>query len=243
MTSLTTNAVGVSAKSSSPCHARSPLRADRLHADHIAIVSHELRNALGVVRNAARLLRLQVSAEGVERARVLIERQVGLMNRHVEDLLTTSPDGRPRELQLACVDLRVVLRNATDATALDFARRGHRFALSLPADAVWVLADGTRIEQVFSNLLINAGKYTRDGGDISLVLDAHEGRARVRIRDSGIGIAASQLARIFELFVQVDAAAPRSEGGRGIGLAVVRDLVGLHGGAVTAASDGPDCGS
>jgi signal transduction histidine kinase len=106
-----------------------------------------------------------------------------------------------------------------------------------------VHADGARLEQVFSNLLINAGKYTRDGGEIVLTMDRLEQHARVRIRDSGIGIVPKQLARIFELFVQVDATALLAEGGRGIGLAVVRDLVEMHGGSVVAASAGLSFGS
>lgn len=213
-------------------------------ADEIAIISHELRNALGVVRNAARLLRVQLDGVAIERARVLIERQVGLMNRHVEDLLSTSLKGeRKHGLRLAYVDLRGVLTNSCDAIAADFARRGHRLVINLPPDALWVHADGVRLEQVFSNLLINAGKYTRDGGEISLTLERLERCASVRIRDSGIGLAPAQLARIFELFVQVDATELLAEGGRGIGLAVVRDLIEIHGGSVTATSAGLNFGS
>src|SRR5689334_20773054 len=187
MTSSTTTIFGPAADSPLPRHTRMPMRADKPRADHIAIISHELRNALGVVRNAARLLRLQVGADGVERARVLIERQMGLMTLHVEDLLNASRDGRPRAQQLAYVDLCSVLGHSVDAIAPDFARRGHRLSVNLPANALWVLADGARLEQVFSNLLINAGKYTRDGGDIAVTLDSTEEHARVRIRDSGIG--------------------------------------------------------
>jgi signal transduction histidine kinase len=221
-----------------------PLPAADQRADEIAVISHELRNALGVVRNAARLLRLQVGASGVERARVLIERNLVQMNRHIEDLLATAPrNGHKPALRLASIDLRIILEHSLDAIAPDFARRGHRLAISLPADAVWVRADGARLEQVFSNLLINAGKYTPDGGEISLLLEQRHDRARVRIRDSGVGIAPDQLSRIFELFVQVDATALLAEGGRGIGLAVVRDLVEMHGGSVGAASSGLRCGS
>jgi len=221
-----------------------PLPAADRRADEIAVISHELRNSLGVVRNAARLLRLQVGANGIERARVLIERHVAQMNRHIEDLLETAPrSGRKNASRLAYVDLRTILGNSLDAIAPDYTRRGHRLLASMPTDALWVHADGARLEQVFSNLLINAGKYTPDGGEISLVLERLEKHASVRIRDSGIGIAAAQISRIFELFVQVDAKALLAEGGRGIGLAVVRDLVEMHGGSVGVASAGLTFGS
>ncbi|MEJ0085276.1 MAG: HAMP domain-containing sensor histidine kinase [Pseudomonadota bacterium] len=216
----------------------------KTRANEIAIISHELRNSLGVVRNAARLLRLQVGADGVERARVLIERHVGQMSRHIEDLLETAPlGGRKEALRLAYVDLRTVLRNAVDAITPDLERRSHRLAVELPENALWVHADAARLEQVFSNLLINAAKYTPDGGEISLGMECLERHASVRIRDSGIGIAPAELSRIFELFVQVDATAPLAESGRGIGLAVVRDLVEMHGGSVDVASAGLTFGS
>jgi signal transduction histidine kinase len=196
------------------------------------------------VRNAARLLRLQFGADGIERVRVLIERHVAQMNRHIEDLLGTAHlAARKETLRLTYVDLRAVVGNAVDAITPDFERRGHRLAVNLPTDALWVHADGSRLEQVFSNLLINAGKYTPDGGDISLTLERLDRHASVRIRDSGIGIAPEQVARIFELFVQVDATAPFAEGGHGIGLSVVRDLVELHGGTVGVASAGLTYGS
>jgi signal transduction histidine kinase len=221
-----------------------PLLAATARADGIAMISHELRNSLSVVRNAARLLRVQVGAADVERVRVLIERHVGQMSRHIEDLL--DPAGllvRKEALRLSYVDLRAVVKNSIEAIAPDCARRSHRLIVNLPVDALWVHADAARLEQVFSNLLINAAKYTHDGGEITLTLERHETIASVRIRDSGIGILPAQLTRIFEMFVQVDSAAKLAEGGRGIGLAVVRDLVEIHGGSVSAMSAGLSFGS
>jgi signal transduction histidine kinase len=212
-------------------------------ADEIAIIAHELRNSLGVMRNAARLLRLPAGTAGTERARTLIERHVLQMNRHVQDLLDAAQHTGRKSVLRAHVDLRVVLRNCLDGIAPDLARRGHRLAVSLPADRVWLHADGARLEQVFSNLLINAAKYTPDGGDISVTMACVDGQAAVHIRDSGIGIAPTLIASIFDMFVQVDATAPRAEGGRGIGLAVVRDLLDLHGGTVHAVSAGLGLGS
>jgi signal transduction histidine kinase len=115
--------------------------------------------------------------------------------------------------------------------------------VSLPADALWMHGDPSRLEQVFSNLLINAAKYTPDGGEIVLTMECGEGHASVCIRDSGIGIAPAVLPRVFDMFAQADATAQCAEGGSGIGLAVVRNLVELHGGSVHAASEGLGFGS
>jgi signal transduction histidine kinase len=220
------------------------LSADNQRMKQIAVISHELRNSLGVVLNASRLMRRQVDAETIEHARILIDRHVGLMNRHIEDLLDeTPPSRRQKVLQLSHVDLRTILRNSIDAIASDVARRGHELVVNLPAEALWVHADDGRLEQVFSNLLVNAAKYTPDAGKITVTMERVGKLASVRIRDSGIGIAPTQLSRIFEMFVQVDATAPLAEGGRGIGLAVVRDLVEMHGGTVVATSAGLKSGS
>lgn len=210
----------------------------------IAVVTHELRNSLGVVRNAARLLRLPLAAGNVDTARVLIERHVVQMSLQLQELLDASRQGeRRRGLRLEHVDLRVIAGFAIDDIALDLVRRGHHLTVNLPPESIFVHADAARLEQVFSNLLINAAKYTPAGGEISLTMDLQEGQACVRIRDSGIGIAPAIIARIFDLFMQVDPTAPRSEGGRGIGLAVVREVVELHGGNVGAASAGLGLGS
>jgi signal transduction histidine kinase len=199
----------------------------------IAIISHELRNSLAVVRNAAGLLR----REGADR-------HVGQMTRHIEDLLDAAVLGRQKlALRLSFVNLRTILGNAVDAIAPDCAQRSHRLVVNLPAEALWVHADGARLEQVFSNLLINAAKCTPAAGEITVTLGIIGKNASVRIRDSGIGIAPAQLTRIFEMFVQVDATALQNEGGRGIGLAVVRDLVEMHGGTVVATSAGLNLGS
>jgi len=115
--------------------------------------------------------------------------------------------------------------------------------VDLPADALWVEADAARLEQVLSNLLINAAKYTPDGGEILLTVERLDKRVSIRIRDSGIGIEPAVLLRVFDMFAQADASAPCSEGGSGIGLAVVRDLVEMHGGTVRAASAGLGKGS
>ena len=220
-----------------------PQRVADSRADAIAMISHELRNSLGVVRNAARMLRLPADQNIIDAARVLIERHVGQMTRHIEELLGASQPGGKKALHLAHVDLRTIVEFAANAIAPDIARRGHRLAVSLPPDAIWVHADVSRLEQVFSNLLINAAKYTPDGGDIALTLERIGAHACIRFCDSGIGIPAEMMGQIFQLFTQVNAQDIHAEGGRGIGLAVVRDLLDAHGGSVQATSAGPGLGS
>jgi signal transduction histidine kinase len=221
-----------------------PLHVPDSRADEIATISHELRNSLSVVRNAARLLRMPAGAKGVEGARILIERHVAQMTRHIEDLLDSSHrDVHKKVLRRTHIDLRIIVEFAVTAIAPDLAKRGHRLVVSLPAEPLWVEADAARMEQVFSNLLINAAKYTPDGGDIVLTMEGLDKRASIVIRDSGIGIEPAVLLRVFDMFAQADAAADCAEGGSGIGLAVVRDLVEMHGGTVRAASAGLGLGS
>jgi signal transduction histidine kinase len=212
-------------------------------AEEIAVICHELRNSLAVVRGAARLLRSTAASERLDTARSLIERHAGQMSRHIEDLLEPMRRvGRDHGLQLAHIDLRAIARHATDAIAPEMTRRGHRLTVQVPDEPIWAHADGTRLEQVFSNLLINAAKYTPDGGDITLTLERDDEQVRVRIRDSGVGIEPAMLSRVFEMFVQVDSDQP-SAGGQGIGLAVVQNLVEMHGGSVKATSPGLGFGS
>jgi signal transduction histidine kinase len=220
-----------------------PRRGADLRAGEIAMISHELRNSLGVVRNAARLLRAPVKEDGIDGARVLIERHVGQMSRHIEELLDASQDEHLKALRLSHLDLRTVVEFAVDATAPAMVLHKHHLVVSLPSEPLWVHADAARLEQVFSNLLINAAKYTPDGGEIALTLERVDAHASIRLCDSGIGISAAMLERVFQLFSQVDAQDARAEGGRGIGLAVVRELVEAHGGSVQATSAGLGRGS
>lgn len=221
-----------------------PLHLPDARADEIAVISHELRNSLSVVRNAARLLQMPVGANQVEGARILIERHVAQMNRHIEDLLDVSQrDARRKTLRRTHIDLRTIVEFAVSAIAPDMIRRCHRLTVNLPANPLWVEADAVRMEQVFSNLLINAAKYTPDGGEITLTMDRIDKRVCIVVRDSGIGIEPAVLSRVFDMFAQADAGAICAEGGSGIGLAVVRDIVELHGGTVRAASAGLGLGS
>jgi two-component system CheB/CheR fusion protein len=216
----------------------------RTRDDRLAVIAHELRNSLSVVRNAAQLFGTQQIVSGVlESARLLIERQVGQMSRFIEDLLDGSRVTGPESLQRQRIDLRVLVIQVIEGVELDFGRRGHRLTVHLPHYPVWLDADPGRLEQVFSNLLMNAAKYSQDRGDITLTVERRLEYASVRISDAGIGISAELLPCVFGLFVQANPSAPHSEAGHGIGLAVVRNLVEMHGGSVTAASGGLGRGS
>jgi len=213
-------------------------------AEEIAIICHELRNSLAVVRGATRLLRSSSDSAALKITRSLIERQVDQMNRHIDDLLQPRRrNGHAHGLQLSYVDLRRIAREAINAIDPEMKRRGHRLAVELPDEPIWANADAARLEQALSNLLNNAAKYTPDGGDIALTMGRGLELVCVRVRDSGIGIEPAMLSRIFGMFVRAGIARASAESGSGIGLAVVREIVGLHGGTVKASSQGPGLGS
>jgi two-component system CheB/CheR fusion protein len=212
----------------------------------IAVLSHELRNSLSGIRSAAGILRKDVSANPVAvKARVLIERQVDQMTRLIEDLmdLTQIRSGQLR-LQRERIDLCALVAQSVQTVELAMQQRAHRLTLSTPDAPVWLQADAARLEQVFVNLLVNAAKYTTAGGDIRLTVKQEKGAAIVRVSDTGIGIAADVLPKIFDLFVQADPSSRRASiAGLGIGLALVRSLVESHGGRVSAESPGLGQGS
>ena len=217
--------------------------AEGARVEELAVICHELRNSLTVVRGVARLLRAPGN-DVLNTACAVIDRHVGQMSGHIDDLLQPfRRTGRDSGTRLARVDLRVIARYALDSAAAGVARHRHRLQVALPAEPVWADADGARLEQAFSNLLINAIKFTPDGGTIAFVLEREAASARIRIRDSGIGIEPAMLSRVFEMFVQSGTTLAGREAGRGIGLAVVRAAVERHGGTVAAASAGSGQGS
>jgi signal transduction histidine kinase len=209
-----------------------PRRTERLNEEFLAVFSHEIRSSLGAIHSAAQLLRiLRAETSAQDRASALIERQVGRMTRLIDDLVESSRV-RSAELPLRCaqIDLRVLVWQAVETVGSDLGQRNHRLTISLPEGSVWLTGDCGRLEQVLVNLLLNAAKYTDD--DVV-----------VRIRDSGIGIAEEALPHVFDLFMRVDQSSRRPEAGFGIGLALVKRLVEMHGGRVTAASAGLGQGS
>ena len=219
--------------------------ADRRKDEFLAMLGHELRNPLATIRNSIGLLQSeQAQTCAQRRAQALIDRQVRRMLRLVDDLLDVS---RIRHGHLSLrrerMDLRAAVSNAVETLASEANQRRQQLSVVLPEEPVWLQADPERLEQVFVNLLANASRYTDAGGEIVISMDLQDGHAVVRMRDSGIGIAAHALPHVFELYRQADGADPRSRAGLGIGLALVSQLVQLHGGSVSAASAGPGQGS
>ena len=225
--------------------------ADRQKNEFLAILAHELRNPLAPLRNAAQILKLSPSDQAVStKARELIERQVKNMSRLVGDLLDAARVARGQvNLQLERLDLRSVAELAVETMRGDFDARHQKLAVSLPAVPVPVDGDATRLEQILSNLLSNASKYTRHGGHIRLSMEMPEPTAAegasviVRVIDDGDGIDPELMPRLFELFTQADRSLAHAQGGLGIGLSLVRTLVELHSGTVVARSEGHDRGS
>jgi len=219
--------------------------ADRRKNEFLATLAHELRNPLAPITNSIALLRL-AAADPVLSGKALatMERQVGHMVRLIEDLLDLSRITNDKlELKRERVELAPIIRQAVETCRGDLAKAGHALTVSLASEPIILDADPLRLSQVFANLLNNAGKYTEPGGRISLSAERDDDVLTVRVRDTGIGIPADMLSHVFEMFAQVDAARGRSHGGLGIGLSLVQRLVRMHGGTVTAHSEGAGHGS
>jgi signal transduction histidine kinase len=219
--------------------------ANRRKDEFLAILGHELRNPLAAIHNGIRLLSHQSQGTPAPQTiEAMIERQVRRMTRLVDDLLDVSRITHGcLHLKRERIDLRDVLHQALQTLESDIKQRNHRLATALPDAPVWLQADPGRLEQVFVNLLTNASKYTDMGGELTVTMHVRDGEAVVRVRDTGIGIAPGMLPQLFGFFRQADEAAPRSQAGLGIGLALVRNLVESHGGIVTGASAGLGQGS
>lgn len=220
--------------------------ADRRKDEFLATLAHELRNPLAPLRNALTLLKADdCDPQTLADSRDLMDRQLQQMVRLVDDLLDVSRISRNRiELRKKVVRLDEVVRNAVEISRALIEGARHSLEVRLPADPVDLHADPTRLAQIFSNLLNNAAKYTEDGGKILLAAErTGDGRVRVIVRDTGSGIEPRMLLHVFELFAQEDRSLERAQGGLGIGLSLVRRLVELHGGQVTAQSPGPGRGS
>jgi PAS domain S-box-containing protein len=218
--------------------------ADRRKDVFLATLAHELRNPLAPARYALRLLRPDVPAETAAEARRIIERQLAQMARLIDDLLDISRITRGvLELRLEPLDLRDVIESAIETArpAIDAAR--HRLTVAPMPEPLPVRGDATRLAQAIGNLLNNAAKYTDAGGRIEVEAAARDGTIEVAVRDDGIGIPRAMLPRVFEMFSQVEGHATRAQGGLGIGLALSRSLVAMHGGALEAHSEGPGQGS
>jgi PAS domain S-box-containing protein len=222
-------------------------RASQAKDEFLAILGHELRNPLSPILTALELMRLRGS-DALLKERTIIERQVQHVVRLVDDLLDVSRIARGKvELKKKSVELSEILGKAIEMSSPLLEQRGHLLSVTVPRHGLTVLGDELRLAQVFSNILTNAAKYTEPGGRIEIFAEVSGIGERpmvvARFRDSGIGISADLLPHVFELFAQGERAIDRSEGGLGLGLTIVRALVELHGGSVTAHSDGPGKGS
>jgi PAS domain S-box-containing protein len=219
--------------------------ADRRKDEFLAILAHELRNPLAPLRNGLQVMKLAAgNPAAVEQARGMMERQLLQMVRLIDDLLDVSRITRGKlQLRKERVELASVVRSAVEGSRPLIEASGHQLTIILPPEPVHLDADPTRLAQVFGNLLTNAGKYTDRGGHIWLRAERHGGEVVVSVRDTGIGIAAEHLPRVFEMFAQAAPALERSQGGLGIGLSLVKGLVEMHGGRVEAHSEGLGKGS
>jgi PAS domain S-box-containing protein len=221
------------------------LDADRRKDEFIATLAHELRNPLAPILNAIQLLQIDGEVDVTrQRAKDIIERQVQQMARLIDDLLDISRITLGKlTLRRETVELSEIIDEAIVLARPHMIAAGHRFGLTVPEQPVRLVGDATRLAQVLSNLLINAAKYTPHGGDITLDVESEGDEAVVRVRDSGIGIAPENLAGLFEKFSQVRSTQDRTGGGLGIGLALAKGLVHMHGGTIVATSAGVGAGS
>jgi PAS domain S-box-containing protein len=219
---------------------------DRRKDEFLAMLGHELRNPLAAIRNLADLMRRTEQQEDpkyLQRCEML-SRQVQQMARLVDDLLDASRITQGKiTLQQEPLELMAVVARAIETSRPQINARGHRLSVGMPEEPIRVRGDLTRLVQVFGNVLNNAAKYTPKGGHIHVSATQLEGQVELRVRDNGVGIEAQLLPRVFDLFSQADQTLKRSEGGLGIGLALVRRIVELHQGEVEAFSAGSGAGS
>ena len=219
--------------------------ADRRKNEFLAILAHELRNPLAPIRTAVQLLRLKELPDSQRiRARDIIDRQVEHLVRLIDDLLDVSRITRGViTLHREPVLIGAIVARAVETTRPAIDARRHELTLELPEELITVEGDKTRLSQVIGNLLHNAAKFTDTGGRIVLKVSREGSHVIVSVKDTGIGVRHELMPRVFELFTRVHSQSESGEGGLGIGLALVRRLVEMHDGTVTAQSDGPGKGT
>jgi signal transduction histidine kinase/CheY-like chemotaxis protein len=219
--------------------------ADRRKDEFLATLAHELRNPLAPIRTAMHVLaRVPPDAPQATRLREMMERQIEQLVKLIDELLDVSRIATGKVLlQRERVDLRSVLDSALEASRPQVDASNHDMRVSCSAAPIWVVGDPSRLAQVISNLINNAAKYTPARGRIDVALEEADQQAIVRVTDNGAGIPVDMLDRVFDMFTQVNRTLDRAQGGLGIGLSLVRRLVDLHGGSVSAASPGLDKGS
>ena len=220
-------------------------RVDRARNEFLAILAHELRNPLAPIQNAVEILHHETGLGPQSQwALSAVDRQMRQMTRVIEDLVDIARISSNRlELRRETIDLSTTLRAAVETSSVLLQAGGQEFVVTLPAEPIFLDADPARLAQAISNLLNNAAKYTPRGGRIWLTGERRDGAALVTVRDTGAGIAPEMLSSIFDMFTQGEQSQARSLGGLGIGLTLVKRLVELHEGVVTASSGGLGQGS
>ncbi len=218
---------------------------NRTRSEFLATLAHELQSPLAPIRQSVTLMQMKCPTQPeLAAARDVIDRQVQHMARLLDDLMDVNRIGRQKlELRRERVDLRQLLGNVIETTRPSIAERRHHLAIEMPTEPIVLDADPLRLAQVFGNLLCNAAKYTRSGGEIALRVVRDGGQVLVSVEDDGIGIEPRSLPRIFEMFSRGGAAPGRAQSGLGIGLALAKGLVELHGGWIAASSAGRNLGS
>jgi signal transduction histidine kinase/ActR/RegA family two-component response regulator len=217
--------------------------ASRVKDEFLAILGHELRNPLAPILTSLALMKLR-GGDQFARERAVIERQAHHLARLVDDLLDVSRVTRGKiELRRQRVDIADAVAAAIETVSPLLEQRGHRLDVTTPTQSLFVNGDPERLKQVLSNLLSNASKYTEPAGRVSIIVAAEGEQVVIRVRDTGAGLSPELLPRVFEMFVQGQRTLERSEGGLGLGLAIVRSLVEAHGGSVEAQSEGLGRGS
>jgi two-component system, sensor histidine kinase len=220
--------------------------ADRRKDEFLATLGHELRNPLAPISNSLEIMKLSGAFDDprLMQAGAVMERQVHHLNRLVDDLLEVSRITRGIiEVRKEPLDLTTIVRAAVETSRPIIDNLRHQLTVDLDPLPMCVGGDPVRLTQVFANLLNNAAKYTNHGGHIAVSTRRDKGEAVISVKDDGIGIAPGPLGQVFDMFMQVDRSTRRSQGGLGIGLTLVKSLVGMHGGTVEARSDGPGLGS
>jgi signal transduction histidine kinase len=223
--------------------------ADRRKNEFLAVLSHELRNPLAPIIASVEALKIyDIDDPKIKNLFDIIGRQTEQMTRLLKDLLDVSKILYDKiELTPEYIDIRGVIHNAVEESGFFVAKRNHTLTLTLPPEPKFILIDPFRVQQILANLIFNAAKYTDPGGKIEVDLlsekDGGDERLRITVKDNGVGIAPSMLPKIFDLFVQAEGVLRRTKGGMGIGLFLIRQLATLHGGTITARSEGVGKGS
>jgi signal transduction histidine kinase/DNA-binding response OmpR family regulator len=213
--------------------------ADKRKDEFLAMLAHELRNPLAPIANALEMLKRSPEPDLRGQAQETIERQLQHLVHLVDDLMDVSRITKGKiELRREPVRLRDMIAHAVETSQPLIGKHHHQLEVSPLEKDIWLHADASRISQIFSNLLNNAAKYTNDGGRIQLSVEAQDSSVKICVRDNGIGLSSDMLPKVFDLFSQADASLERTQGGLGIGLTLVKNLVEMHGGTISVRSDG-----